>query len=140
MALTIVVEINPGEVIGINEQNFSTRKEIYHDEWGDLFDNVLHAPVEIQRFEGEERVEYLDRRERLFREDLINKGYKMLGRIWYIFRDVFYSPSEVDALLQECMELKSTTESEAALSALEKLIFGCHEALRVKSGVSLICD
>ncbi len=137
--LSIAVENDPLND-QINEQNFGTSRLIECDEWEDLFHNVLQAPVEIERLKGEDRAAYLDRRERLFQEYLSGKGYEMLGRIWYIFRDVFYAPSEVDKLLRECLDVQQKTESKPALSALEKLIFGCNEALRVNSGVFLGCD
>lgn len=139
MGLGISVENDP-EGSRTDEQNFSTHQEIEIDEWEDLFQNVLHAPVEIERLADEDRVAFLDRQERLFQEDLTSKGYEMLGRIWYIFRDAFYAPSEVDKLLKECLELRQKTENKNALSALEKLIFACHEALKVKSGIFLVCD
>lgn len=123
-----------------DEQNFSTGRWIAFDEWRELFQNVLHAPVEVERLEGEDHADFLNRRERLFQEDLTSKGYEMLGRIWYIFSDAFFAPSEVDKLLKECMELRQKAENEKALSALEKFIFACHEALKVKSGVFLTCD
>lgn len=123
-----------------DEENFYTGRWIEFDEWEDLFQNALHAPVELERLEGEDRADFLARREKLFREDLTNKGYGMLSRIWYIFRDTFYAPSEVDKLLAECLDVQQKTESQNALSALEKLIFACHEALKVKSGVFLCSD
>jgi hypothetical protein len=139
MGLGISVENDP-ESSHTDEQNFSTHQEMEIDEWEDLFQNVLHAPIEIERLAGEDRAAFLDRREGLFQEDLTGKGYEMLGRIWYYFSDAFYAPSEVDRLLKECIELRQTTENKNALSALEKLIFACHEALKVKSGIFLCCD
>lgn len=124
----------------IDEQNFGTGRWIAWDAWHELFQNVLHAPIEIERLEGEDRDAFLNRQERLFQEDLTNKGYEMLGRIWYIFRDSFFAPSEIDKLLEECLELQQKTENTKALSALEKLVFACHEALKVKSGIFLACD
>ena len=101
---------------------------------------ILMTPIEIEYLEGESDEDFLSRRERLFQEDLIGKGYEMLGRIWYIFRDAFYAPSEVRKLLEECLDVQLKAESNEALSALEKLIYACNEALRVNSGVLLICD
>jgi hypothetical protein len=139
MGLDIAVVTDP-ENDHTDEQNFSTRQWVEFDEWEDLFQNVLHAPVEIERLSGEERADFLDRRERLFREDLTGKGYETLGRIWYVFRDAFFAPSEVDKLLEECLKLRQRTDSKNALSALEKLISACREALKVKSGIFLAGD
>lgn len=124
----------------VDEQNFSTHREFEIDEWEDLFQNVLHAPIELERLAGEDRTAFLDRRKRLFQEDLTNKGYEMLGRVWYVFRDTFFTPPEVKKLLKECMELRQKTENKNALSALEKLIAACHEALKAQSGIFLACD
>lgn len=139
MGLDIFIERSPLST-QTDEQNFSTGLRIWVDEWEDLFQNVLHAPIEVERREGEDRADFLNRREKLFQEDLTSKGYEMLGRIWYIFSDAFFAPSEVDKLLNECMELRQKVENKKALSALEKLIFACHKALKVKSGVFLACD
>ncbi len=123
-----------------DEENFYTGRWIWVDEWEELFQNVLHAPIEIKPNKGESFLDFQARREKLFQEDLTSKGYEMLGRIWYIFSDAFFAPSEVDKLLKECLELQQKTENKKALSALEKLIFACNQALKVKSGVFLFCD
>jgi hypothetical protein len=121
-------------------QNISVNRWLDFNEWLELFENVLQAPVEIERLEDENFQDYHARRERLFQEDLTGKGYEMLGRIWYIFSDAFFHPSEIDKLLEECLELQQKTEYKHALSALEKLIHACNEALKVKSGIFLACD
>lgn len=139
MGLGISVTNDP-ENAHTDEQNFSTRRELELDEWDELFINVLHAPVEIERLADEDRAAFLNRREKLFREDMEAKGYGMLGRMWYVFRDTYYSPTEAGKLLEECLEIRRRTETPKALSALEKLIYACHEALRVKSGIFLACD
>ena len=139
MGLDIYIQNDPSSEQP-DEKNFNLGQRIWVDEWEALFQNVLHAPIELERLEGEDRAAFLSRQERSFQEDLTSKGYEMLGRIWYIFSDAFFSPSEVNKLLEECLELKQKTEDEKALSALEKLIFACHESLKVKSGIFLACD
>jgi len=138
---TLGISIEQSPQSGLNdEENFYTGRWIEFNEWQDLFQNVLQAPVDLERLQGEDRAAYLSRREKLFREDVTNKGYEMLSRIWYIFRDAFFAPPEVNKLLEECLELQQKTRNKDASVALEKLIFACHEALRVKSGVFLFCD
>ena len=137
--LSISIEKNPLSN-QVDNENFYTGRWIEFNEWHDLFQNVLQAPIEIEQLDGEDSSDFLDRRERLFQADLTSKGYEMLGRIWYIFRDAFYAPSEVRKLLEECLEVQHKTENKNALSALEKLIFACNEALKVKSGIFLSCD
>lgn len=139
MALDITITKSPFRK-PTDKENFDTGKFIEVDEWQQLFENVLQAPVEIQRFEDETRADFLVRAERLFKEHLTNNGYEMLGRIWHYFRDAFYAQSEVAKLLEECLNVKQTTQNELALSALESLIFACNEAIKVKSGIWLISD
>ena len=124
----------------IDGEKFYAGRSINADEWEGLFENVLHAPVELERLEGETHEEYFFRMEKVFREDVTNKGYEMLSHIWAMFSDAFFAPSEVSKLLEECLELQRTTENQNALSALEKLIYVCHEALKVKGGIFLACD
>jgi hypothetical protein len=137
--LDISVMKNP-EHEQTDEEHFYTGRWIEFYEWEDLFQNVLHAPVDLERLEGESRPDYLSRREKLFREALTNKGYEMLSRIWYIFRDTFFAPSEVNKLLGECLELQEKTQNPKALSALEKLISASQAALKVNSGIFLASD
>jgi hypothetical protein len=139
MGLGITIKTDP-ESAHVDEQNFSTHRDLELDEWDELFIDVFHAPVEVERVAGEDRAAFLNRRKALFQEDMKAKGYEMLGRMWYVFRDTYYSPTEVDKLLEECLEIRQRTETPKALSALEKLIYACHEALRVKSGIFLACD
>ncbi len=139
MALDIAIVKNPFDEHS-DEENFNSGLWIEIDEWGKLFEIVLQAPVEIKRLELENRADFLNRREKLFQEDLASKGYKMLGRIWYYFQDVFYEYSEVNILLEECLNVQQNTLNKSALSFLDKLIFACNEALRVKSGIMLVSD
>ncbi len=139
MALDITITKSPfGKPI--DKENFDTGRWIEIDEWQQLFENVLQAPVEVQRFKDETRADFLVRKERLFKEHLTNNGYEMLGRIWYHLRDAFYAQSEVIKLLEECLSIKQKTQNKLALSALESLIFACNEAIQVKSGIWLVSD
>ena len=139
MPLDIVIAKNPLSD-RTDEESFFTGQWLEVDEWRALFQNVLHAPTEIPPDEGESFNDFELRRERLVQEDLTGKGYEMLGRIWFYFSDAFFAPLEVDKLLKECIELRQKAENKKALSALEKLITACHEAIKVKSGVFLACD
>jgi hypothetical protein len=122
-----------------NEENFDTGRQIYLDEWEDLFRNVLKVP-DIEKCIDEFYADRVKREKMSFQLNLTNNGYEMLGRIWFIFSDAFYLPSEVNKLLEECLDVQQKTKNELALSALESLIFGCNEALKVKSGVWLVSD
>jgi hypothetical protein len=138
MCLDIVITKSPFTK-PIDQENFDLNRYISIDEWHELFQNVLGVP-EIERHISEDRVVFLVRRETLFKENMTSKGYEMLGRIWYILRDAYYLPSEIDKLLKECLEIKQKTQNELALSALENLIFACGKALKVRSGIWLVSD
>jgi hypothetical protein len=122
-----------------DKANFDTGRQIYLDEWDELFRNVLEVP-EVKRHVDEDYNNYAERQKTLFQENLANKGYEMLGRIWFIYSNVFYTPSEINKLLTACKEIKQKTKNALALSALESLIFACNEALKVKSGIWLVSD
>ncbi len=68
------------------------------------------------------------------------KGYKMLGRIWYWYESVCYLPSEIDQLLQECLKLKNNAQNLEQRVAMDKLIAACNEAHKTDSGIFLASD
>ncbi len=138
MSLDIAVTKSPFSKPS-DKENFDTGRYICIDESDDLFLIVLEVP-EIERHKGENRKDFLYRREKLFQENLTIKGYEMLGRIWDYFRDAFYLPSEVSKLLEECLEVQQKTRNELASSALKSLIFGCNEALKANNGIWFISD
>lgn len=122
-----------------DQKNFDIDQEISIDEWDELFLNFLKVP-DITPRNNESRKDFLDRRERTFQEILTSKGYEMLGRICHFSRDAFFAPTEMGKLLEECVDAQQKTQNEYALTALEKLIFACNEALRVKNGIWLVAD
>lgn len=138
MGLDIVITNSPLRKPS-DKENFDLGRQIGVDEWHNLFYSVLNVP-ELKVNEYESSADFLQRREKSFHEYLTNKGYEMLGRIWYIFRDSFYKPSEIDILLKECIDVQQKTQNTLALMALENLIYACNEAIRVKSGIWLISD
>lgn len=138
--LDIAVKKNPFGEWDESKGDHHTDLGIEPDEWEQLFFNVLQAPQDVIYFDGEDMSEYYKRRERLFQENLKNKGYEMLGRIWYIYRDASYLPSEINKLLEECLEVQKKTNNVPALSALKKLIIGCNKALEIGSGLRLLSD
>lgn len=123
----------------VDSENFDTGRYIGVDEWYELFHKTLKIP-EISPNQDESFIDFENRRKRLFQDNMTNKGYKMLGRIWYYFSDAFYDSSEVSRLLEECLEIQKFTQSAQSKSAIENLIFACNEALKVKSGIWLISD
>lgn len=66
--------------------------------------------------------------------------FPMLGRIKYIFEDVFFNAEEVEPLRDECVKLKSITADSAADLGLRKLLYSCDEALKDSFGIDLSCD
>ena len=86
---------------------------------------------------------YIDREERLKNQYLKaakEKGYEMLGRIWYWYESVSYFPPEINQLLEECLKLKSNAQNSEQVAAMEKLIIACNEANKINSGIFLGSD
>lgn len=106
-------------------------------EWEQLFHDVLLVPINEPYIHSDEQDEHF---KMLFQENLKDKGYEMLGRIWDVYDDVFYFPSDINKLLEECLEVQQKTENIVVIAILEKIIFACQEALKVKSGLSLRAD
>ena len=141
-SLQIAVMMDP-----FDEDSWDTTKgdhytdlEIEGREWEELFFNVLQAPEGQKYIDGEDIQKYYEHQENLFKENLTDKGYPMLGRIWWMFRDTNYLPSEVHQLLAECLKLQKKTENVYALSTLGKLIAACYEALKINSGLCFLSD
>lgn len=136
--LKIAVMMNPYGEWDTSKGDRHTDLEIDEDEWCELFYKVLGVPERWKEVDGQ--LEPVEFSEEQFKENLTDKGYPMLGRIWFMYRDANYSPSEVHQLLAECLKLQKKTENMYALSALGKLIAACDEALEINSGLCLISD
>ncbi len=64
----------------------------------------------------------------------------MLGRINYLFEDVFFDAGKVEQLRNECLKVKTATIDVAADLGLRKLLYSCDEALKDSFGIELTCD
>lgn len=113
--------------------------DIEPDEWEALFFDALDASW-ADRIEGEDGWAYLERQRKLFGQALSAKGYEMLGRIWEIYQDAAYLPSEVGKLREESLSVQKMTDDAAALEALRKILFACDEAQRIDSGIRMLSD
>jgi hypothetical protein len=138
MGLGIVITTRPVSVPS-DEKNFDFPQEIGIEEWEQLFLTDLAIP-EPERRGDEDGNEYLKRWETSFKELMATKGYMLLGRIWHYNRDVFYRPSEIRGLLEDCSRLMQKGVSELGNSMLNKLTLACNEALKINSGIWLISD
>lgn len=138
-SLRIAIMKNPSGSWNLSQGDHHLNLDIEPDEWEELFFHVLNAQWE-ERIEGEDTVEYYKRQEQIFKQNLKTIGYEMLGRIWDIYRDAEYLPSEIGKLRAECTKLQRKTKNIAALSALNKLIFACNKAQKTGSGLRLLSD
>lgn len=139
-ALDIVVTKNPTENWDSKQGDHFTGMQIKPDEWEDLFQNVLQSP-QIRFNVGNETFNtYYERQRTVFQSDLENKGFEMLGRIWDIYQDAYYMPSEINKLLEECLKIQQVSQSAKAMSALKKIICACRKALDTKSGIFFASD
>ena len=138
-ALDICVVKDPvgGDTVG----DRFTGMQLTPSEWAAIFHNVLKVPEEFtfEDFEQQPQDIY-ERQEQLFRSFVLSKGYEMLSRIWDIYQDALFLPSEVDALQKECRELEHTTLDRLALSGLKKLRLASEQAIDAESGLALFSD
>lgn len=139
-SLRIAVKRNPNGMWDPIQGDHHLNLDIEPDEWEGLFFQALSAPKWEERIEGETAEEYFKRQEQLFKQNLSTKGYEMLGRIWDIYRDACFLPSEISKLYSECLKVRKKTKNVDALSALDKLVFACGEAKKVGSGLRLLSD
>lgn len=66
--------------------------------------------------------------------------FPMLGRINYLFEDVFFNAEEIEPLRNECLKIRGTTTNMATDLVLRKLLYSCDEALKDNFGMELTCD
>ncbi len=104
---------------------------------------INYLGIELQETKQREDESYVECQERLKNEYLKiskEKGYEMLGRIWYWYESASYLPSEINQLLEECLEFKKQSQNQNQLTAAEKLVTASNEALRINSGIFLGSD
>ena len=138
MGLGIAITTSPMSVPS-DAKNFDFPAEIGIEEWELWFLTDLHVP-EPERHSDKDRDEFLKRWETSFKDLMVVRSYELLGRIWHYNRDVFYQPSEVSALFEECSRLAQAGVSKLGNSMLNKLMRACERALEVNSGIWLIAD
>ena len=102
------------------------------DELQNFLDIKLPSP---KRSEDESYVEHEERLKSEYLKAAKEKGYEMLGRIWYWYESVAYLPTEINQLLDECFQLKNTAQNPEQMVAMDKLIFTCNEASKTSSGI-----
>ena len=99
--------------------------------------------IRLQETKQREDESYEEHEEKLKNEYLkiaTEKGYEMLGRIWYWYESVSYLPSEINHLLEECLKFKEHSQNQNQLTAANKLITASNEALKSSSGIFLASD
>lgn len=136
--LKIALMKNPLGEWNADKGDHHTGLEIEEDEWCELFYKVLGVPERWKEVGGQ--LEPVEFSEAQFKGILTGKGYPMLGRIWFMYRDANYLLPDVSKLLAECLKIQKETENVYALSALGKLIAACAEAIKTNSGLCLLSD
>src|SRR6516225_7425833 len=63
----------------------------------------------------------------------VTTNLPMLRRFKEEYEGAFFSPDEIGVLREECQKVRSCTNDLQAISALEKLIQACNEALKKTS-------
>jgi hypothetical protein len=99
----------------------------------------IKSPSAKQR-EGENYAQYAER----LKNDYLNAGskkrFQMLGRFWYEYADVIYFPSEINQLREECLKAKKISSGVVLMTAADKIVKACDEALKTESGLFFGCD
>jgi hypothetical protein len=90
-------------------------------------------------YAGEDNIMKLRNNDRQWFAKIIPE-FPMLGRINYLFEDVFFDAGEVEQLRNECLKIKTATTDAAADLGLRKLLYSCDEALKDNFGIELTCD
>ncbi len=107
----------------------------------DELQNFLNLKLPpAKQLESENWAEYEERLKNEHLKVAKEKGYEMLGRIWYWYENVSYLPAEINSLFQECLKLKSNAQNSDQIAAMEKLIIACNEACKISSGIFLASD
>jgi hypothetical protein len=70
----------------------------------------------------------------------VTANLPMLRRLKEEYEDAEFSPDEISALREECVKVRLGTDDMLALSALEKLIRACDEALKEHTGLFFASD
>ncbi|HEX9959317.1 MAG TPA: hypothetical protein VGB00_00125 [Pyrinomonadaceae bacterium] len=102
-----------------------------------FLDIKLH---ETKQREDESYEEHEQRLKNQYLKLAAEKGYELLGRIWYWYESVGYLPSEINRLHKECLKFKEHSRNENQLTAAGKLISASNEALKASSGIFLASD
>ncbi len=95
---------------------------------------------QTKQLEDESFDDYEERLKISYFKAASEKGYEMLGRIWYWYDDAIYLFSDVSQLHEECSRAKDEPRNLDAIIALDKILVACDEALKTKSGIFLGCD
>ena len=68
------------------------------------------------------------------------KGYEMLGRFWFYWDNVVFLPSEIARLRRECFKVKVKSQDADLMTAIDKILTACDDALETGSGIFFGCD
>ncbi len=108
------------------------------EDWESIFRQVLHCSEGEPYVEGEDVHQHWERNRRLFQKSI--PDYPMLGRIFDMYEDYVFTPTEVGRLRVECLKVKAMAANEAADLGLRKLIYACDEASRESLCLMFVCD
>lgn len=107
-------------------------------DWEALFYDVLNGP-EWGEYAGDGSFdEHFERQRVKFQQSI--PDFPMLGRIFNMYEDVIYGPTDVKRLRDECLTTQASTTNTHTLEALNKLIHASDEALKVGLGLYLAAD
>lgn len=140
MSFNICIKKNP--LSNWNESQGDRHLDLDFDgqdfkELQNFLDIKLH---DAKEHEGESFDENEERLKNEYLKIAKEKGYEMLGRIWYWYENVSYLSTEINQLLKECLKFKEKAQNQRQLTAAEKLTTACQEAHKTNSGIYLASD
>lgn len=113
---------------------------ITEEEWDNLFYGSFGCFMGMNEpyIDGEPIENWEERVRTKFQSAIPN--YPLLGRMWQIDSEYWYSPEEIKKLLEECLSALDKVSDQSARNALEKIVRACNEAILHNGGLSVVGD
>lgn len=108
------------------------------DDWESVFLKSLHCPVREPYSQGEDVNDWKERNRICFQRAI--PQFPMLGRIFDMYEDYLFTPSEVEQLRAECLKAKAVALNPRANLGLRKMIHACEVASKDGFHLLLSCD
>ena len=102
------------------------------------FLDIKLSPTE--KPEGENYGDNMEHAKKAYLDAAKKKGYEMLGRFWFFYDDVAFLPLEIGRLRRECFKVKIKSQDADLMTAVDKILTACGDAMKTGSGIFFGCD